>query len=211
MNLRPLAIALALAAPLACKPRAPRSPEALRDAYAAALRRDDADAAYALLAPELQATLSRDAFRQRWSEQRQAALADLEAVDDARRAAVLGGTTVHRGGAVLRWAEVAGAYQVVGGLPGLPDASTPAQAVRAFIAAVRAADLDRLGALLSDDLRAHMENDWHDRALLIEARLAEPGGLELAADGESAILRYAPGRALVLVQGDAGWRISVLE
>ena len=211
MILRPLALALALAAPLARTPRAPRSPEALRDAYAAALRRDDADAAYALLTPELQATESREVFRRRWSEQRQAALADLEALDESRRAAVLGGTTAHRGGAVLRWAEVAGTYRVVGGLPGLPDASTPAQALRAFIAAVRAADLDRLGALLSDDLRARMEDDWQDRALLIEARLAEPGGLELAADGASAILRYAPGRALVLVQDEAGWRISVLE
>lgn len=207
-----LPVVLALAP--ACASQKIRTPEALRDAYAGALRRDDPEAAYRLLAPEVQARISRDEFVRRWREspgEREVALADLEAVGDDQKAALLGATTVHEGGAVLRWAEVAGAYAIVGGLPGLPDTSTPAQAIRAFIAAVRSADLDRLAGLLSEELRARMADDWQERVDLIEARLGEPGAVELSADGSAALLRYAPGRWLSLEPSASGWRITALK
>lgn len=211
-RLLPIVIVIALAA--ACASQKIRTPEALREAYAAALRRDDPDAAYRLLAPEVQARISRDEFARRWREspgEREVALADLDAVGDDQKAALLGATTIHEGGAVLHWAEIAGTYKIVGGLPGLPDTSTPSQAIRAFVAAVRTADLDQLAGLLSEELRARMADDWQERVDLIEARLGEPGAVELSADGSTALLRYAPGRWLSLEPSSAGWRITALK
>jgi len=197
----------------ACSASGARSPEALRDAYAQALRRDDPDAAYALLSPELQAATSREAFRARWKAQaseRKTALAALASLPPAYHAPIAGGQTVH-GEHILVWAEVAGTYQIVGGLPGLPDSSTPAQAIRAFLAAVRRADLHTLEALVSDDLAGRLRDDWQRRAAAIEAVLDQPGALEFSSDMQRAVLRYEPGRALTLEQTTAGWRLTALQ
>jgi hypothetical protein len=197
----------------ACRASGARSPEALRDAYAQALRRDDPDAAYALLSSELQATTSRAAFRARWQAQaaeRKAALTALTALPPAYRAPIASGQTVH-GKHVLTWAEVAGTYQIVGGLPGLPDTSTPAQAIRAFLAAVRRADLHTLEMLVSDDLASRLRDDWERRASAIEALLDQPGALEFSSDMQRAVLRYEPGRALTLEQTTVGWRLTALQ
>jgi hypothetical protein len=209
-------VALCLLAGLlcgACRTSGARSPEALRDAYAQALRRDDPDAAYALLSPELQAATPRTTFRARWraqSAERKAAQNALAALPPAYRAPIAGGQTVH-GKHVLTWTEVAGTYQIVGGLPGLPDTSTPAQAIRAFLAAVRRADLHTLEALVSDDLAGRLRDDWERRATAIEALLDQPGALEFSSDMQRAVLRYEPGRALTLEQTTAGWRLMALQ
>lgn len=205
-----LGLSLCLAA---CRSSGARSPEALRDAYAEALRRDDPDAAYALLAPELQAKTSKQAFRARWKAQaaeRKAARAAIADLPASHRAAIAGGQTVH-GDRVLTWAQVGGRYQIVAGLPGLADSSTPAQAIRAFLAAVRSADLHALEALVSDDLAARLRDDWNRRATVIEALLEQPGAIEYSSDMQRAVLRYEPGRALTLEQSPAGWRLTALQ
>lgn len=210
MSLRLVAALLLLSA---CRPIGARSPEALRDAYAQALRRDDPDAAYALLSRELQAKTSREAFRARWKAQaseRKAAQAAIKDLPASHRAAILGGQTVH-GDRVLTWAQVGGHYRIVAGLPGLPDSSTPAQAIRAFLAAVRSADLHTLEALVSDELAARLRDDWNRRATVIESLLEQPGAIEYSSDMQRAVLRYEPGRALTLEQSPAGWRLTALQ
>lgn len=190
-----------------------RSPEALRDAYARALAADDPVAAYALLSPELQATTTEAEFVARWkaqSAERAAARAALQTLPPALAAPVRGGETFHDD-AVLSWTVVGGPYQVVSGLPGLPDLSTPAGAIRAFIAAVRRADLGALSALLADDLSTRLRDDWNRRADLLEQLLREPGAIEYTPGMERAILRYEPGRALTLEQTPQGWRIVALQ
>ncbi len=197
----------------ACKTGGARNPEALRDAYAQALRRDDPDAAYVLLAPELRATTTRAAFKARWKAQtreREAAALALQSLPKTHRAAVLGGHTVH-GDRILTWAQVAGRYQIVDGLPGVPDSSTPAQAIRAFVTAIRGADLHALEALVSDELSARLRDDWNRRASVIEDLLAQPGSIEYSSDMTRAVLRYEPGRALTLEQSPAGWRLTALQ
>lgn len=190
-----------------------RSPEALRDAYAQALKRDDPDAAYALLSSELQARTPLSEFRARWRSQSgehaeaRKALANLPS---AQRAPIAGGQTIH-GDRVITWAEVAGHYQIVSGLPGLPDTSTPAQAIRAFLAAIRGADLRGLEALVSDELATRVRDDWGRRAALIEARLEQPGAIEYSSDMQRAVLPYEPGRALTLEQSPTGWRLTTLQ
>jgi len=197
----------------ACHASGARSPEALRDAYAQALRRDDPAAAYDLLSPQLQAATTRVAFAARWKAQRrerEAALAAIKSLPPTHRAAILGGQTVH-GDRVLAWVRVADHYQIVHGLPGLPDSSTPAQAIRAFLVTVRSADLHTLEALVSDDLTARLRDDWNRRATIIEALLGQPGAIEYSTDMQRAVLRYEPGRALTLEQSPAGWRLTALQ
>jgi hypothetical protein len=204
---------LGLALLAACRASGARSPEALRDAYAQALRRDDPDAAYALLSPELQAATPRAAFQARWKAQaaeRAQAQRDLAALPAPYRRPIPGGQTVH-GDRVLTWVEVGGRYQILHGLPGLPDSSTPAQAIRAFLAALRAADLHTLEALASDELAARLREDWNRRATAIEALLEQPGAIEFSSDMQRAVLRYEPGRALTLEQTPAGWRLTALQ
>lgn len=207
-------LALALLATPACKTGGgARSPEALRDAYAKALARDDPEAAYALLSPELRATTSKEAFVLRWksqAEERSAAKAALDTLPKTLQAPQLAGETTHDG-AVLTWAMVSGRYQIVSGLPGLPDLSTPASAVRALIAAIRRADLGALSALLTDDLSVRVRDDWNRRADLLEQLLAQPGAIEFTPGMQRAILRYEPGHALTLEQTPQGWRILSLQ
>ena len=208
-----LLLGASLLAATACRSPGARSPEALRDAYAQALRRDDPAAAYALLSPQIQAATTRAAFATRWKAQtreRQVALAAIKSLPPTHRAAILGGHTIH-GDRVLAWVRVAGHYQIVHGLPGLPDSSTPAQAIRAFLAAVRSADLHTLEALVSDDLAARLRDDWNRRATVIEALLEQPGAIEYSSDMLRAVLRYEPGRALTLEQSPAGWRLTALQ
>jgi hypothetical protein len=185
----------------------------LREAYARALAADDPAAAYALLSPELQAATSKEAFTARWKAQtaeRAAARAALETLPPALKPPIRGGETAHDG-AILTWAMVGGHYQVVTGLPGLPDLSTPSGAIRAFVAAVRRADLGALSTLLADDLSSRLRDDWNRRADLLEQLLGQPGAIEYTPGMERAILRYEPGRALTLEQTPQGWRIVALQ
>jgi hypothetical protein len=198
----------------ACVARQARSPAQVRDAHVAALRADDPAAAYALLSPELRAATPYAEFEARWkadAAEHEAAIAAAESLDPALAVPLHGGTTVHEGGRVLQWTQVDDALQVVDGLPGRPDTSTPAQAVRAFVAAVRRADLAEVKGLLGESLLEAVDEDWSDRVDAIERALEEPGALDLSADLRRAELRYEAGRALTLEQTPQGWRITRLR
>jgi hypothetical protein len=206
-----LAAALALAG---CKPRGVRSPEKLRDVHLAALASDDPQQAYALLAPEVRASVPYAEFAERWEAnvvEREATAAEAEALDPAARSAVLEGTTVHHGGHVLRWTRIGHGYVVLDGLPGVAQTQTPAQTVRALIEAVRTTDFSRVRRLLGDELAASIAEDWQARTDALEAALERPGSIELSADLLRAELRYEPNRVLTMEQTPSGWRISSLE
>lgn len=204
-------IALTLAS---CSGMQHRSPEQLREAYVEALPGDDAKAAYAMLAPEVQAEVPYEAFEARWNaEKADRTQRAKTAADMSPEAGVglRGGTTAHDGGRVLTWAELDGVYYVTDGLPGSPQSTTPAQTVRALIAAVRDADLTDIKALLSDELTEALAEDWQARVDAIEAALDRPGSIELSPDLRQAELRYDTGKALTLEQTPTGWRITALE
>jgi hypothetical protein len=199
---------------LACSHGQARSPERLRDAHVAALEANDPAAAYALLAPDVRAAVPFEEFAARWkadADEHAAAVATAKLLDPALEAPLHGGTTVHAGGRVLRWTQVDDELQVVDGLPGRPDTSTPAQTVRAFIAAVRTADLAEVRGLLGEALVEAVDEDWSERVDAIERALEEPGALDLSADLRRAELRYETGRVLTLEQTPEGWRITGLR
>jgi hypothetical protein len=195
-----------------CAGSGPRSAEAVRDAYVAALERDDPKAAYALLSPDLQAQTPYPQFAARWKSQASERAALLAAAKrDRTLPASYRGATVHDGGRVVEWAKVDGRYYVTAGLPGRPLTSTPAQTVRALITAVRTTDFTKLQALLGDDLAQSVAEDWKARTEAMEAALDRPGAIELSADLQRAELRYESNRVLTLEQSPDGWRITSLE
>ncbi len=213
-SLLPWALALSAVSGLGCASGPKRSPEGLRDAYAAALRTDDPDAAYALLTPDLQARTGIEAFRARWRDNSaahknaQKAIAELP---DDRRAAVLTATTTHEGGLVLHWAHTSEGYLVVDGLPGVPDTSTPAATARALIGALRGISSVQLERVLATPMLERIGEDWTARADAIEAALLEPGSISYSGDNARAVLRYGAGRAITFEQTAQGWRIAELR
>lgn len=197
-----------------CKRVQHRSPEQLREAYVEALPGDDPKAAYAMLAPEVRASVPYETFAARWAKEqadRTARAKQAEAMSPEDTVGLRGGTTAHEGGRVLTWAEQGGSYYVTAGLPGTPQSTTPAQTVRALIAAVRSADLTDVRALLGESLAEALAEDWQARVDAIEAALDRPGSIELSPDLRQAELRYDTGKALTLEQTPEGWRITALE
>jgi hypothetical protein len=210
----PVIAGLLVSMTIGCAAAAKRSPEGLRDAYAAALRSNDPDAAYDLLAPEVQARTDPQQFRERWAKdkaQHDAALAALDALDEDREAAVLTGTTTHEGGAVLRWTYTDLGFLVVDGLPGLPDTSTPAATARALIAGLRGLSSVQLERVLSTEMLENLGEDWKARADAIEKALEQPGSISYSADNSRAVLHFGAGRAITFEQTAQGWRIAEIR
>ncbi len=194
-----------------CAAGAKRSPEGLRDAYAAALRADDPDAAYELLAPDVQARTSLEEFRARWkknAEQHKAALEGISKIDDDRKNAVLTGTTTHAGGVIMHWTYTSLGFLVVDGLPGIPDTSTPAATARALVAVLRGVEDIQLERVLATEMLERLGEDWTARADAIEAALEQPGSISYSADNSRAVLQYGSGRAITFEQTSSGWRVS---
>ncbi|PRP94439.1 hypothetical protein [Enhygromyxa salina] len=198
---------------MGCAAGAKRSPEGLRDAYAAALRADDPEAAFALLAPDVQARTDPAEFRARWDRskaQHEAALEALQGIDADRETPVLTGTTTHEGGVLLHWTHTSVGFLVVDGLPGIPDTSTPAATARALIAALRSVSGVQLERVLATELLEQLGEDWTARADAIETALEEPGAVSYSADNARAVLRY-PSGAITFEQTSQGWRVSEIR
>jgi hypothetical protein len=209
-----LALVCAVGCTLGCAAGAKRSPEGLRDAYAAALRSDNPDAAYDLLAPDVQARTDREDFRARWAKnqaQHAARLAAIQDLGDDRKAAVLTGTTTHKGGVVIHWTRTSEGFLVVDGLPGIPDTSTPAATARALIAVLRGITSAQLERVLATEMLERLGDDWNSRADAIEAALEEPGSISYSADNSRAVLRYGGGRAITFEQTTQGWRVAEMR
>lgn len=195
---------------IACAHDPAHGPEQLRQAYADALRRDDPNAAYELMSPEVQARVSREAFEERWREdkkERKLQLAALKKLDGAESQPVMTGMTTHEGGALLNWTHLDGHWLVVDGLPGTYDTSTPASTIRAFIRALRTLDFQGVATLLDPELASQLREDWSSRAKRIEKALREPDKLDLSLDLRRAVLRYGTTEQITLEQTTHGWRI----
>lgn len=202
------------AAASGCAAGAKRSPEGLREAYAAALRADDPDAAYELLAPDVQARTDIEEFRARWkanAEQHEAALEGISKIDDDRKSAVLTGTTTHSGGVIMHWTYTSLGFLVVDGLPGIPDTSTPAATARALVGVLRGVSDIQLERVLATEMLERLGDDWTARADAIEAALEQPGSISYSADNSRAVLQYGSGRAITFEQTSSGWRVSELR
>jgi hypothetical protein len=207
-------LALVLLLVAACGPRGAGSIEATRDAYLDALKDDDPKRAYELLAPEVRAKVDYASFAARWkadTAERKATLEQAKKLGANKHVASHTATTVHDGGTMLHWAKVGDAWVVTGGLPPAARATTPAEAIRGFLAALGTAPLGNAQKFLSPELADALREDWAARAEAIEAALAKPGAIELSEDLLRAQLRYEPQRVIVLEQTPQGWTITSIE
>jgi len=198
----------------ACGPRGTRSAEATRDAYLDALAKDDPKRAYEMLAPQVRAKVDYTSFEARWradAAERKATLAQAKSLGDGKHVASHTATTVHEGGIVLHWAKVGDDWLVTGGLPPAARATTPAEAIRGFLAALGRAPLGAAQRFLSPELADALREDWATRTEAIEAALAKPGAIELSEDLLRAQLRYEPQRVIVLEQTPQGWAITAID
>lgn len=197
-----------------CAASGARTPDKLRETYVAALEADDPKLAYALLDPSVRSTVPYADFEARWrrdTAERAAALRAARSLDEDQRRAIHHGTTVHRGGRTLSWAEVDGRYVVTSGLPGIPQTQTPTQAVRALVAALRQTDFRAVRALLSDDLETAFAEDWQSRVTAIEEALERVDPVRVSDDETRAELPYGRGKAIRLERTERGWQIASLE
>jgi len=179
-----------------------------------ALERNDPKAAYALLDPEVQARTSTQEFTHRWTThatERSHLVVRMQASAPRNVRATLESTSATHDGRVLRWLEHGGHHYIVSGLPLLPNTSTPAQTVGALATALRRLDWNAIRALVTPELAARLESDMDARARAVAAALAQPGAFELSGDLRRAVLRYAPGRAIILEQKADGWRVQAFE
>lgn len=198
----------------ACAATGPRTPEALRQAQLAAMADDDPKAAWRLLAPEVRAATDYETFAARWRadvKERAATRAAAKALPAALAKPIRQGTSIHAGGVVLGWTAIDGHWLVISGLPGDRRATTPAEAIRGFVAASRTADLGGLQRYLAPELAEAIRRDFAARVESIDAALAKPGAIELSDDLRRAQLRYEPSRILTLEQTPQGWRITAFE
>ena len=129
---------------------APKTPEALRDAWLAALEHDDPAAAWALMSPAAQAATDREAFDARWASQRSTREAMARAAaPPATVVTTPTAVTVTARGHVLRWALVEGRLVVTEGLSPAVDRRTPHATLTAFAAALRQQDNASLAAVVA--------------------------------------------------------------
>ncbi len=205
-----------------------KTPQDAAQAWRVAIERGDAELAWSLLSPGLQAQLGHEGFVAAFEASREQLKNDLAGSNadspgekrsgkgSAKRergpsktghvTELRTATTVHEGGQWLTWVEVDGQYLVASGLPGLPDLSTPERAIRAFIAAARSQDRTGMDQVLADELVEINQEQLEARLEAIEAALSSEG-LERAEDGTRASLLYGSGRRLVLQLRDGQWRV----
>lgn len=191
-----------------CASTGARTPDAAIAALQRAESTKDAKAAYALLAPHVRAELDAAAFQARWTK---AADGASKRAKPSTVATTHGATTLHDDGVVLRWAKMGRQWMVVSGLPPAPRATTPAEAIRSFLAAASGTPGAQARALMAPELVDALAEDWARRVAAVEAALAKPGAIELSEDVTRAQLWYEPGRRIVLEQTAAGWRITSFD
>jgi len=181
-----------------------RAPQAALDtlaAYREALRRDDAGAAYALLATPLTRSISRDEFFTRWKETKAERAAQLAQLDGLRgREPAPGGAGLELGAALplpdgseLNLLEVAESgrreWRLLQPEPSPPAADTPLAALQQLLRAVEQRDYHAILLLLGQKERQALESELNERADRLRAALATLAAQARIAESEAAQTR----------------------
>ncbi|HZS38768.1 MAG TPA: hypothetical protein VFF06_18175 [Polyangia bacterium] len=199
--------AVALTALIGCA-RAPSvaRPETGLAAYRRALERDDARAAYALLAADVRQRVTEAEFAARWratveerknqSAQLQVAVTERQVTEHARVVRADGRSSF----AVL---EQAG-WRVTAPRSSEPGPQTPEEALRRFARALEQHSLESLLALLSDPLRGLVEHEIEERLGRLKKALGQP----VTVDGDHARVLYDPRFHVDLKRENGTWRVA---
>ncbi len=203
--MRALALVAFVAAGCAHAPARSRAidPEPTLAAWRDAVARNDAHAAYRLLASSLRARLSEADFTLQWK----ATHADLVAQQEALQSphplhAAAGETDDGRRWPLRRDPD---GWRLAAARPIEAGGDTPEDAVRRLVVAVEARDFDAVLGLLAEPLRSTVEQALADRVGRLKAALRK-GAIE--SNGNGARLRYDARYHLDLVQENGRWRIA---
>ena len=203
------ALLLAAAAAIGCAHAPPASPRPSADpepalvAWRAAISKNDAHAAYALLSASRRARVSENDFALQWK----AAQADLSAQEDAIAAPhtlrqATGELSDGRAWPLVREGD---RWRLATVHPLAPGGDTPEDALRRLIAAVDERDFDAVLGLLAEPLRETLAQALSDRGARLKAALRR-GPIE--ASGNTARIRYDTRYHLDLVQENGRWRVA---
>jgi len=205
----PLAISILL---IGCAHAPPPEPGEALAAYASALERNDARAAYALLAPPVRAHTSEADFAARWrssTEERRAQAAELRASLRGPRAIDEWAAVVFPDGGRVPLARDDDGWRLTSTALGEAHAATPVEALRQLAQALEARRFDLVVNLLGEPLRSEVERQLRER--LEQLRAALDQGRELEVVGDRARLQYGPGFRIDLHRQGGEWRIHDLN
>lgn len=204
MTLRCGILGLALLCGCGAGPRV-EGPSGTVRAYAAALSRADADAAWALLdedarrgraAAEHAALMAQNADELATQAEALERAAGTEAVEARARVPLRSGETI-----VLVLED--GQWRIDGGVLDAAGLGTPLDAVAAFRRALMRRDLDGVERVLSRQTRA----EWEEEVRRLVESTADLDDLEVEIQGNRARVRTTGGGSIELVRESGEWRV----
>jgi hypothetical protein len=189
-----------------CGGAPPRVPDPQRSVaeLEAALQRGDASAVYALLDPELRASLDRAAFERLWQDtaaERQELLAALQGTDGQLAASA---HVVFDSGEDVGLVLEDGQWRIAGGVLDAASLRTPEDAVRALHLALERRSLEGLLRVLSAERRAA----WQAAFEATVAGSLDSADLQVEVRGDTAEVRITGGGLILLVREAGQWHVT---
>lgn len=168
-----------------------------------ALEHDDADAVYALLDPELRASLDRASFERLWREtptERRELFEALRDTDGQLRARA---SVAFDSGEEVGLVLDDGQWRIAGGVLDAAALQTPEDALRALHLALERRSLDGLLRVLSAERRA----TWQAAFEATLEATADSADLQVEVRGDTAEVRTTGGGVILLVREAGEWHV----
>lgn len=191
-----------------CATTAP-PPEVAVTAWAEAVQRRDADAAWDLLDEEARQGMTRESFEVLFEHHHPALLQQAELLL-TRAEEVTPRITAEvplpsQRAVTLQWSDAQ--WRLASTTPAGLQQDTPRAALASFAAALDRRDLDALITLMSEERRVALVGEFSLLRQQIEAHLDR----DLVVRGDRAVLKLSTGDRVLLVRKDGQWRVDGLE
>lgn len=204
MRRAPLALALiALAGCASTPPARVPEPGSTARAYFAAVKADNADAAYALLDPALRAELERERFDRLWRENRTEMLELAAAAERTDSQVVAHARAELADGEEVVLVLQEGQWRVAGGVVDAQALGSPMDAVIAMRRALKRQSLPSLLRVLSRERQAAWLASFEETM----DRTSDPLDLRVEVSGDEAIVHTSDGGEIHLKREAGKWRV----
>jgi hypothetical protein len=182
-------------------------PATALDAYVAAIRSDDAEAAHALLSETIRAEVTVDELGRLMEDNREELLEQAETIETEAVGVRAVAVQPLEGGERVRMVLEDGKWAIDGGVVAAPGLATPMATVRALRRALYRRSLPGVLRVLARQPRAEIEAEV---ARILEETEDELD-LEVEVRGNRAKIRTTGGREILLVREAGEWRIVSIE
>jgi hypothetical protein len=189
-------------------PATPAGAQRLIDTYREAIARDNPDGVHALLEPRLRRRIDNVALRHSWRRliaELRSQSAGLSTVDgDSLRVTARVRTS---GGSTARLELEDGQWRIAQGLAEVSRYSTPREALRALLTALRTRNYHAALEVLSPRLRRAIEHEMRARTERVNHALEQPVDIR----GPRAVIELPGGQALELQRAGKTWVVTQIE